>query len=116
GGRTMPITKSPAPAATGDRGTRNALRDTQGHYTPSQKIVPLLNGVRKTGTGLRADCPNGHSKAKGSLAITESDDGRLLMHCFACADTAGIMGALGLELGDLYPEPIKDLSPEGRRA
>src|SRR5699024_10826308 len=112
----MPITKSPAPAATGGRGTKNALRDTQAQFTPSQKILPVLNGVRKAGTRWRADCPNGHSNAKGSLAITESDDGLLLMHWFACADTAGIMGSLDLEMGDLYPEPIKDLSPEGRRA
>ncbi|TAM93842.1 MAG: hypothetical protein EPN40_12875 [Rhodanobacteraceae bacterium] len=38
------------------------------------------------------------------------------MACFRCHDTPAILGALGLELADLYPERIKDPSPEARRA
>jgi hypothetical protein len=80
-------------------------------------LLSRLEGVRRSGAGWRANCPNPtHSKARGSLSITEADDGRLLLSCFACHDTPAILGALGLELADLFPERIKDTSPEGRRA
>src|SRR6185312_348011 len=80
-------------------------------------LLPRLDGVRRSGPGWRANCPNpAHSKARGSLSITEADDGRILLSCFACHDTPAILGTLGLELADLFPERIKDVSPEGRRA
>lgn len=80
-------------------------------------LLSRLDGVRRAGPGWRANCPNpAHSKARGSLSITEADDGRILLACFACHDTPAILGALGLELADLFPERIKDASPEGRRA
>lgn len=78
-------------------------------------LLTRLEGVRRSGDGWRANCPNGHAKARGSLSITEADDGRVLLACFACHDTPAILGTLGLELADLFPERIKDTSPEGRR-
>ncbi|MGH8146477.1 MAG: hypothetical protein ACREPY_09095 [Rhodanobacteraceae bacterium] len=82
----------------------------------ADQLLTRLHGVRKTGpASWRADCPNGHQHARGSLAITEADDGRILLTCFACHDTPAVLAALGLELADLYPERIKDPTPEGRR-
>lgn len=79
-------------------------------------MLSRLERVHKTGpASWRADCPNGHQRARGSLAITAADDGRLLLNCFACSDTPGILAAIGLELADLFPERIRDPSPEGRR-
>jgi hypothetical protein len=79
-------------------------------------LLGRLQHVRKSGpSSWRADCPNGHQRARGSLAITESDDGRILVTCFACHDTPAVLAAVGLELADLYPERIRDPSPEGRR-
>ena len=83
---------------------------------PVDVLLPRLERVRSTGpTSWRADCPNGHQHAHGSLAITEAADSTVLLHCFACGDTAGILGAVGLAVGDLFPGRIKDPSPEGRR-
>lgn len=79
-------------------------------------LLSRLEGARKYGSGWRANCPNGHDKARGSLSITEADDGCILMKCFACHDTRGILAAVGLELADLFPERIKDPSPEARKA
>lgn len=60
------------------------------------------------------DCPNPvHKRHERRLAITVKE-GVILMHCFACADTAAILHAAGLELADLFPERIKDPSPEAR--
>lgn len=79
-------------------------------------LLSRLQGVRHHGTGWRADCPNGHGKARGSLSIAEADDGRILLSCFACHDTPAILRKLGLELADLFPVRIKDPSPKARRA
>lgn len=79
-------------------------------------LLSRLDGVRRSGNGWRANCPNPvHTKARDSLSITEADDGRILLSCFACHDTPAILGTLALELADLFPERIKDASPEGRR-
>lgn len=79
-------------------------------------LLSRLDGVRRSGDGWRANCPNPvHQHRKPSLSITEAADGRILMECFRCHDTPAILGASGLELADLFPERIKDASPEGRR-
>lgn len=83
---------------------------------PVDRLLRLLHNVHVYGTGWRADCPNGHSKSRSSLAIDEADDGRILMKCFACHDTQGILAAVGLELADLFPERIKDPSPAACKA
>lgn len=79
-------------------------------------LISRLQHVRRTGpASWRADCPNRHQHARGSLAITEAEDGLVLMTCFACHDTPAILATLGLELADLYPERTKDATPDGRR-
>lgn len=78
-------------------------------------LLSRLHNARRSGDGWRADCPNGHSKSRGSLSITQADDGRVLLHCFACSDVHAILSAVGLELTDLFPERIKDPSPEARQ-
>lgn len=78
-------------------------------------LLSRLQGVRRSGDGWRADCPNGHQHAKSSLSITQADDGRTLLHCFACSDVHGVLSAVGLELADLFPERIRDPSPESRK-
>ena len=82
----------------------------------ASRLLTLLHGVRQYGNGWRAKCPNGHGKARGSLSITEADDGRVMLLCFACNDTPGILRAVGLEMAELFPERIKDPSPEARKA
>lgn len=83
--------------------------------TPIEKLLPLLENVRGSNHGSwRADCPNPtHEWVKGSLAVTATTDGTLLINCFACHDTRSIQDAMGLELADLFPDRIKDTSPEG---
>lgn len=79
-------------------------------------LLARLDNVRQYGDAWRANCPNGHNKARGSLSITETEDGRVLLHCFACHDTPGILHALGMAMTDLYPARINDPSPEARKA
>lgn len=74
-------------------------------------LLSKLEGVRKTGTNRwRAMCPtHQQSKKYPSLVITEADDGRILMHCFAGCGAAEILETIGLRMTDLMPESKGDL-------
>lgn len=80
---------------------------------PIDLVVARLKGVRRQGAGFRADCPNGHERLRSSLALVQAEDGRLLMTCFACHDTPGILACIGLSLGDLFPRHGIQRGPAG---
>ena len=79
-------------------------------------LLSTLERVKRSGTGWRADCPNGHTNTRGSLSLGEAEDGRILLHCFACGDVAGILRTLDLQTADLFPGKLKDPSPEARHS
>ena len=71
--------------------------------TAATALLDRLDGVRETGRGRwLARCP-AHADRSPSLSITEGDDGRVLVHCFAGCGAAEIVAAVGLELSDLFP-------------
>lgn len=73
---------------------------------PWDLIVPRLDGVLHTQPGCcRAICPAHPSKHRSkSLSIRELDDHRLLVKCHAGCEVDEITGALGLTVGDLFPQ------------
>jgi hypothetical protein len=88
---------------------------TRATSRPVEELLGRLERVRPCGKGWVARCP-AHEDRTASLSVACGDDGRVLLHCFAgCASTA-VLGALGLELRDLFDRPISDPSPEARRA
>lgn len=71
-------------------------------------ILDRLQGVRKNGHGrYMARCP-AHDDRSPSLSIRELDDGRTLIHCFGGCNPGDVLAALGLEMGDLFPEKLPD--------
>lgn len=67
-------------------------------------IAARLDHARRTGAGRWiARCP-AHEDRAPSLSIRELDDGRTLIHCFGGCSVDSIVGALGLEIADLFPE------------
>jgi len=71
------------------------------------KILPLLDKVKKKGDNSWIACCSAHDDKRPSLVITEKDD-RVLLHCFSHqCDVSNIVHAVGLELSDLFPEQIK---------
>ncbi len=69
-------------------------------------LLLRLDRVKQTGAGRSiAACP-AHEDKSPSLSIRELDDGRILLHCFSCNDTQGVLAAIGLTMADLFPEPI----------
>lgn len=87
--------------------------------TPLTRLLDRLHGVEKSGTGWRARCPSHGSERNRSLSLAESDDGRVLVHCFAGCEVTDILAAVGLRLSHLYPERLshhgKPLPPSQRR-
>jgi hypothetical protein len=51
----------------------------------------------------QARCP-AHDDTRPSLSISEGNDGRALIHCYAGCPTEKIVAALGLTLADLFPD------------
>jgi hypothetical protein len=50
-----------------------------------------------------ACCP-AHEDKRPSLAITETDDGRILLKCFAGCSAYDVVSAVGMDLTDLFPK------------
>lgn len=72
--------------------------------SPLELLLSQLEGVRRTGHGrFVARCPS-HGDKHPSLAIRETDDGVLLLHCFAGCSTHEVVSAIGIALGDLFPQ------------
>lgn len=71
--------------------------------TPFDRILDRLDGVRRTGDGrAMARCP-AHQDRRPSLSVSEGDDGRVLVYCFAGCGVEAIVASVGLDLADLFP-------------
>ncbi len=53
-----------------------------------------------------------HEEKHPSLSVQESDDGTVLIHCFAGCSAADVVAAIGLSLADLFVQRPAD--DEGR--
>ena len=80
----------------------------------SDRRLDRLQGVRQTGHNRWIARCSAHDDRSPSLAIRETDEGILRIKCFAECGGADVLGAVGLELKDLYPEPLKHHSAPGK--
>ncbi len=78
-------------------------------------IISRLRGVTGSGKQYTALCP-AHDDKKASLSISEGEDGRILLHCFAGCTLHQITDALGLREADLFPPSLPKLSACGKPA
>lgn len=68
-----------------------------------EKILGRLNKVKSTGhSSWKASCP-AHDDKNPSLSITESNNGIVLIKCWAGCSAAEIVASIGLRLSDLFP-------------
>jgi len=61
-----------------------------------------------------ARCP-AHDDRSPSLSIRETNDGTILLKCFAGCGAADVVAAVGLTLADLFPAPLSHHRPAQRR-
>jgi hypothetical protein len=82
----------------------------------ADKLLSRLDGVQGRGPRWRAICPAHESRHRTrTLAVFEADDGRVLVKCHAGCDVSSIVGALGLDLSDLFPTKPVDHAPRVRK-
>lgn len=60
---------------------------------------------KKTGSGYIACCP-GHEDENPSLSLSQSNDGKILLTCFAGCSIEDICASLNIQMSDLFEKPI----------
>ena len=68
---------------------------------PVSQLLDRLEGVRGREGNWIARCP-AHEERSPSLSIGIGDDGRVLLHCHAGCGPADVVGAVGLEMSNLF--------------
>lgn len=68
-----------------------------------EKVLSKLNNVRQAGANRWNACCPAHDDKNPSLSIRETDDGKVLIHCWANCSAAEITAAMGLQMRDLFP-------------
>ncbi len=92
---------------------RDSTRSPLGEESDMRTVELLLErleGVLEHNGFHRAFCPAHDDRNTPNLDIKEGDEGQALVICRAGCKTHEVVGALGLEMGDLFL-----LSPKGRR-
>jgi len=67
-------------------------------------FISGLEKVKNTGDGKWLACCPAHNDKSPSLAIKLTEDGKILIHCFAGCDVNSIVSSIGLTLADLMPD------------
>jgi hypothetical protein len=81
---------------------------------PATDLLSRLQGVRPAGKGRwTARCP-AHQDRSPSLAITEVESGKVLVHCFAECPVQDVLAAIGLEMDALFPPKEATSGPTAR--
>jgi hypothetical protein len=71
--------------------------------------------VQRHGKGCRALCPACGGKSR-KLSLTQGDDGRVLLHCFAGCQPHEVLAAVGLTVNDLFVRRIEaNMTPTQKR-
>lgn len=84
--------------------------------TPAENFIQRLNKVKGRNGSWTACCP-AHDDKGPSLAIREAEDGRVLLHCFAGCPIENVLGAVGMDMTDLFPpnEKRSEYPIEGKK-
>ncbi len=72
-----------------------------------EPILAMLEKVKGRGGNYVACCP-AHADRSPSLTLRETNDGTVLLHCFAGCSVQEICDALGIAMTDLFPPKADD--------
>lgn len=67
------------------------------------RVLERLEGVRERGGSYVALCP-AHEDREPSLSVSEGEDRRVLLKCFAGCPTQEITDAIDLKMNDLFEQ------------
>jgi hypothetical protein len=69
-----------------------------------EDFISRMHGVKKTGNNRWiCKCPS-HQDKTASLSVSQEEDGRILINCFAGCDTYSILRSAGMDWQDVMPE------------
>ncbi len=70
----------------------------------TDQLLSKLDKVKPNGKNKWLACCPAHPDKSPSLAVKETEDGKILIHCFSGCHVIDVVGAIGLELSDLMPD------------
>ena len=68
-----------------------------------ERLLNSLSKVKGRKGSWTASCP-AHADKSPSLAIRQVEDGRILLHCFGGCSVHDVLGAVGMDMSDLFPD------------
>ena len=68
-----------------------------------ERLLNSLSKVKGRKGSWTAACP-AHDDKSPSLAVRQVEDGRILLHCFGGCSVHDVLGAVGLDMADLFPD------------
>ncbi len=77
--------------------------------TPIENTLSRLEKVKQRQPGQWTACCPAHADKGPSLSIRETNDGAVLLHCFAGCEVRDVVAAMGMELHELFPP--RDVPP-----
>lgn len=79
-----------------------------------EAFLSRLDKVKGRNGSWTACCP-AHADRSPSLSIRETGDGRILLHCFGGCSVESVLGAVGMDMTDLFPDRPTSAPPERTR-
>lgn len=74
-------------------------------------FLSRLSKVKTLGAGKWLACCPAHNDKTPSMTVSEVDDGRILIHCFAGCEPLNIVESVGFTMADLFPERLGEHKP-----
>jgi DNA primase len=73
-----------------------------------EEFLTRLKGVKNKGKGKWMACCPAHDDSDPSMAISQTNSGKILVKCFAGCTALDIVHSVGLELQDLFPDAYQE--------
>lgn len=77
-------------------------------------LLSKLDSVQGRNGRWRAICPAHQSSNKSRTLAIKEDGGTVLLHCFAGCSVHDVLGAVGMDVADLFPPTNEHRKPEKR--
>jgi len=78
------------------------------NYNRGLALVDQLDKVVSIGPNRWKACCPAHADKSPSLSIRQLEDGRVLLHCFAGCSAEEVVGSVGFDMQDLFPDTEKN--------
>lgn len=105
------------PACVG-RGNGRYHQSESAHHSTGANVHTMLGRlekVKENGPGRWLACCPAHDDRSPSLAVRETQDGTVLMKCFAGCQTVDVLAAISLDMADLFPQRDNDAYRTSKR-